>query len=177
MKAFMTLVLGLFLAGCAGGESNGADSTTMKEATTAKGAEETTVLEAQGNPSRPPVSTLSYGGREVTGSLASSDWAFSGSVGTVAADEWYLVPPERKTLTVPSGSEMVFGYGGQKPPNTVEVHAWPLGKKGGPSHPKAHGTGVERTIPAELPPGEYVLEVSVKEQRGNAFYFFRIIVD
>jgi hypothetical protein len=42
---------------------------------------------------------------------------------------------------------------------------------------EAHGSGVQRTVPAELPPGEYVLEVSVKEQQNDASYYFRIMVE
>jgi hypothetical protein len=62
----------------------------------------------------------------------------------------------------------------------VQIHVRPLGKKGG-SHPslQAHGSGVERkrTIPADLPPGEYVLQVFVKEQQGDAVYYFRVMVE
>ena len=42
---------------------------------------------------------------------------------------------------------------------------------------KAHGSGVERTIPAELPPGEYVVDVHVTEPQGGASYFFRVMVE
>jgi hypothetical protein len=60
----------------------------------------------------------------------------------------------------------------------VQIHVRPLGKKDG-SHPslQAHGSGVERTIPADLPPGEYVLQVFVKEQQGDAVYYFRVMVE
>jgi hypothetical protein len=75
---------------------------------------------------------------------------------------------------------MVFRYGGQSPPKTVEGGAYPLNKlqKTGMMRPdhslKAHGSGVQRTIPAELPPGEYVLEVVIKDQQGDAAYYFRV---
>ena len=42
---------------------------------------------------------------------------------------------------------------------------------------EAQGSGVKRTIPAKLPPGEYVLEVFVKVQQGDASYYFRILVE
>jgi hypothetical protein len=73
---------------------------------------------------------------------------------------------------------MVFRYGRQRPPNTVQINVNPLGKKAG-SQPSlnAKGSGVERTIPAELPPGEYVLGVFVVEQQGDASYSFRIMVE
>ncbi len=41
---------------------------------------------------------------------------------------------------------------------------------------EAQGSGVQRTIPAELPPGEYVLDVFVKGQQYDASYYFRIVV-
>jgi hypothetical protein len=78
---------------------------------------------------------------------------------------------------------MVFRYGGQNPPKTVEAGAYSLDKlkKAGVVRPerslKAHGMGVQRTIPAELPPGEYVLEVFVKVRQGDASYYFRIMVE
>jgi hypothetical protein len=42
---------------------------------------------------------------------------------------------------------------------------------------KAHGSGVQRTIPATLPPGEYVMEVSIAaNEEDGADYYFRIMV-
>ena len=84
---------------------------------------------------------------------------------------------------MPPDSGMVFRYGGQNPPKTVEAGAYPLKKhqKAPMIRPdrslKAHGSGVQRTIPAELPPGEYVLEVSVEVQQDDASYYFRIMVE
>ena len=178
MKALMTLVLVLLLAGCAAGQ--GSAGRTLGEETTAY-KEETTVLQGGGNLRRPPESTLSYGGREVRGSLGSYSWSFSSaSAGSGGVDTGYITPPRKQMLTVPSGSKMVFRYGGQRSPSMVQIHVRPLGKKGG-SHPslQAHGSGVERkrTIPADLPPGEYVLQVFVKEQQGDAVYYFRVMVE
>ena len=196
MKVLMTLVLGFLLAGCAAGEG-GAGSTTTQEETTAY-KEETTVLEAEDNLPRPPDSTLSYGGREVKGTLGTYCWT-SGRTG-VCADAPLIFPPRKKTLTVPSGSEMVFRYGRQRSPDTVNAGAVALDKKGQPrppsSHKKgqprpltprpltsgyppleAHGSGVERTIPVELPQGEYGVYVDVTEPQGDASYSFRIMVE
>jgi len=88
---------------------------------------------------------------------------------------------------VPSGSEMVFRYGGQRAPKTVgHIHASALGKKGASTASadpnlsrriKAHGSGVERTIPAELSPGEYVVDIFVIEPQGDAVYYFRVMVE
>jgi hypothetical protein len=179
----MTLVLVLLLAGCAAGQSDA--GRTLAEETTARHAEETTVLQGGGNPRRPPDSTLSYRGREVRGSLGSYCW------GNMCADTFLFVPPRKKTLTVPSGSEMVFRYGGQRPPKKVGAGAYPLSKNGtstaspDPSRSrslKAHGSGVERTIPVELPPGEYLVDVFIQEPQttrgvNDASYYFRVMVE
>ena len=183
MKVLMTLVLVLLLAGCAAGKGDGAGSTTTQEEITAY-KEESTVLQGEGNLRRPPESTLSYSGREVKGKLGSYCWTY-GRTGVCADSIGPLIASEQKTLTVPSDSEMVFRYGGQNPPKTVEAGAYSLNKlkdkKAGVVRPdrslQAHGSGVERTISAELPPGEYVLEVFVKEQQGDASYYFRIMVE
>lgn len=39
-----------------------------------------------------------------------------------------LARPPQKTLTVPTDSEMVFRYGEQNPPKTVEARAYTLNK-------------------------------------------------
>jgi hypothetical protein len=183
MKVLMMLVPVLVLAGCAAGQ--GSAGPTIAEETTAHNAEEeSTVLQGGGNSRRPPDSTLSYGGREVKGSLGSYCWSY-GSSG-VCADAFLFVPPRKKTLTVPSGSEMVFRYGGQSPPKKVGAEAYPLSKNGtstaspDPNRSrslKAHGSGVERTFPAELPPGEYVVDVFITVRQGDATYYFRIMVE
>ena len=72
---------------------------------------------------------------------------------------------------------------GATPPKTVEVGAYSLKKlqKTGTFRPdrtlKVHGSGVQKTVPAKLPPGEYVLEVSIKGQQYDASYYFRIVVE
>jgi hypothetical protein len=195
LKALMTLVLVLLLAGCAAGQGDA--GRTLSEETTANSTEETTVYKeettvlggAEDLP-RPPDSTLSYGGREVKGTLGSYCWS-SGKSG-VCADSTFIVPPRKKTLTVPSGSEIVFRYGGQTPPKKLGAAAYPLSKNDtssaspdpSRSHSlKAHGSGVERTIPVELPAGEYVADVFIQvpqtTTRGvnDATYYFRIMVE
>jgi hypothetical protein len=196
MKALLTLALALLLAGCAAGQ--GSAGRSIAEETTANGTEETTVYKEEttvlageeGLP-RPPDSTLSYGGREVKGLLGTYEWP-SGQTRT-AADAPILIPRKQKTLTVPSGSEMVFRYGGQSPLKTVNAAAYTfdpifdkklrsLGIRANADYSsrrslKVHGSGVERTIPAELPPGEYVLEVLIKERQGDAAYYFRVMVE
>jgi hypothetical protein len=184
MKGLMTLVLGLLLAGCAVGQGDGADSTIAEEETTAHSVREETTVLTGGDLPRPPKSTLSYGGREVKGTLGTYCWGDGGT--QVCADTAFIVPPRKKTLTVSSGSEVVFRYGGQRPPKKVGARASPLSKNDTSSASanlnrsrslKAHGSGVERTIPAELPPGEYVVDVHVTEPQGGASYFFRVMVE
>ncbi len=191
MKALTKLVLVLLLAGCAAEQGNVGRTPAEEETTAYK--EETTVQEGAGDLKRPPESTLSYGGQEVKGTLGTYCWT-SDRRGECVDSTGPPVRSKEKTLTVPSGSEVVFRYGGQSPPKTVEAGAYPLNKKGQlripPSHKKgqpghvisphpleAHGSGIERTVPAELPPGEYVLEVSVEEPQGGATYYFRVMVE
>ena len=176
----MTLVLVLLLVGCAAGQGDAGQRPA--EETTANGTEETTTLTGGGGVPRPPDSTLSYGGQEVKGALGSYCWSSGNSFGC-ADSIWPLIPSKQKALTVPSGSEMVFRYGGQSPPKTVEVAVYLLNKLRETStyrpdySPKAQGSGVQRTISAELPPGEYVLEVLTKDQQDDASYYFRVIVE
>src|ERR671921_499543 len=182
MKVLMTLVLVLVLAGCAAGQGNA--GRTPAEETTANGTEETTAYKEEttiqkraGNRARPPDSTLSYGGQEVKGVLGS--YCTPTTCYDVAA---MPVSPKQQTLTVPSGSEMVFRYGGQRPPKTVKVDAFTLNKKGyqvcsSRRSLKAQGSGVERTIPAELPPGEYGVDVFVVEPQSDANYTFHVMVE
>ena len=190
MKALITLVLALLVAGCAAGRDDGAGSAPTQEEPTANATEETTVLQEE---TTPPDSTLTHGGREVKGMLGS--YCFSGNSGGTCVDaSWPLIPSKQNTLAVPPDSEMVFRFGGQDPPKTVEARAYSLKKlqeripaMRPDSSLKAQGSGVQRTIPAELPPGEYVLEVSVKGsinvpdfpriQQHDSSYYFRIMVE
>ena len=183
LKVLVNLALVLvFAGGCAAGEGN-AGSTIAEEETTAHSAqEETTGLERGYGIPRPPDGTLSYGGREVKGTLGSYCW-YSDNSGGCVDKVWPLIPSKQKTLTVPSDSEMVFRYGGQSPPDKVEVRAYALNKlqKTGTMRPDSSldnkASGVQTTIPAGLPPEEYVLEVSVKElPDSGAGYYFRVIV-
>ncbi len=159
------------------------ETTTTYEEETSAHKEETTVQDGAGDLKRPPVSTLSYGGQEVGGSLGSYCWMYGNR--ELCADTVFITPPRERTLTLPSGSEMVFRYGGQRAPKTVGIHASALGGKGtatASADPKlsrllkVHGSGVERTIAVELPPGEYVVSVFVTELQGDATYYFRVMV-
>jgi opacity protein-like surface antigen len=174
------VVLVLILAGCAA-EQGGAGSTSADETTAQIAQEETTASLGGGALKRPPDSTLSYGGREVKGRLGSYCWSYRGTDGYF---DVALMPvsPKQQTLTVPSGSEMVSRYGGQWSPDRMKASAFTLNKKLYPVWSsrrslKVHGSGVERTIPAEAPPGEYVMDVFVLEPQGDANYSFHVMVE
>jgi hypothetical protein len=44
----------------------------------------------------------------------------------MVADGINAPPPRRQTLFVPSGSEMIFRYGGQRPPTEVSATTYTL---------------------------------------------------
>ena len=183
MKVLMTLVLVLLLAGCAAGEGgageSGAGSITTEEETTAY-KQETTVL-GGGNLPRPPDSTLSYGGREVKGALGSYCWGDGGT--HVCGDGPFITPPRKKMLSVPSDSEMVFRYGGQRAPDKVEVEAnslkW-LQKTAVVSsrqHSEGPRFGSRKDYPCSVATRRVRRVVVVTEPQGDASYFFRIMVE
>jgi hypothetical protein len=187
MKALMTLVLALLVAGCAAGNGDGAGPATTQEEPTANATEETTVYNEETTVlaiPEPPDSTLSYGGREIKGALGSYCWS-SGASFVCADSSGPPIGGKQEMLTVPPDSEMVFRYGGQNPPKTVEAGAYSLNKlkkAGGvvrlDRSLEAQGSGVQRNIPAKLPPGEYVLEVSIEaNEQDGADYYFRIVVE
>lgn len=93
-----------------------------------------------------------------------------------------LVPGKEKALAVPAGSDMVFDYGGEGPPDAVRAGAEPLGPGGEPAGASSRRleTGGSRdrvAIPAELPTGVYVVDVSVTVPEGDASYYFRVVVE
>jgi hypothetical protein len=150
----------------------------VTQRTTVRG-EETTAHEEEtaARSSGPPHSTLTYGGQAAR-SPTSAPYCWG-----MCADGKWTVPPRRQPLYVPSGSEMVFRYEAPRPPKKVSVSAKSFDEKdmfgapvGSPRRLYAHGSGVERTIPAELPPGEYGLYVYVTAPQGDPYYVFRVVV-
>ena len=146
---------------------------------------------------KPPDSTLTLGNRSVSGVLGSYCWS-SPSGATCADAAGIPVPPEEEALTVPAGSGMVFDFGGSRRPTSVKAVAYPLGRgnelsgrrRGGflvPSEGRSALTtedlkvrrkGDRTEIPAELSPGEYVVELFVRVPGGNdATYYFRVAVE
>ena len=99
---------------------------------------------------------------------------------------------------MPMGSVLMFDYGGERRPHSVEARAYPLeqekkllrGAEGTRLMRPKEGRSVlvteklrvrrevgDRTaIPAELSSGEYVVEVLVRVPEGDASYYFRTAV-
>ena len=195
MKVLMTLVVVFVLAGCAAGEGDAGSPTTQEETTAYK--EETTVLEGGDHIPRPPDSTLSYGGREVKGTLGTYCWT-SGKLNACADGIGPGVGAGAKMLRVAQSSGMIFDYGGKGPLDSVAPTAYPIGRGNelvgmggfcilqpseGRSKLRSADLRVVRSardqmkIPAELPPGEYVVDVDVTVQQGDASYYFRVRVE
>jgi hypothetical protein len=173
------------------------ETTALEEATTAfEDLQREDVLQA------PPDATLSYGGRELR-SWVSGGVCWQTTRNGMCPTDLGPVQVEaqlKKRLYVPSGSEMVFHYEAPRPPNEVTSGTVPfLGMRParnplngslieresepdlGSHHYRleVHGSGVERTIPAELPPREYLVYVSVKDPQGlgDLLYEFRVKVE
>ena len=148
--------------------------------------------------SKPPQSTLSFKGRTVTGEIGSYCWSSPGTPATCADAAGIPVAREQQTLTVLTGPALMFDYGGEGWPDSVEARAYPLeqekrwlpGPEGTSLMRPEEGRSVlatedlrvrremgDRTaIPAELSSGEYVVEVLVGVPEGDASYYFRVNV-
>jgi hypothetical protein len=185
-------LVGVFLSGCRAAPGTGARD----------GSERTDGSERSdgASGSRPPRSTLSYGGETVTGALGTYCWTqtpsgddtlFSGGcVDTVG------VPVSEETLTVPAGSTLTFAYGGKKL-DSLSVSAHRIGQKnhlekvaggsvlvpneGGKGYRtirlQIHRFGDRAHVAAELPAGEYVVAAFVRVSQGDAVYGFRVAVE
>jgi hypothetical protein len=144
-----------------------------------------------------PDSTLTLGNRSVSGVLGSYCWT-SPSGATCADAAGIPVPPEEQALAVPSGSVMVFDFGGSRRPTSVKAVAYPLGRGNELSGRRRGGflvpgegrsalatedlgilrKGDRTEIPAELPTAEYVVGLFVRVPGGNdATYYFRVAVE
>ena len=137
-----------------------------------------------GGGSRPPDSTLSYGGETASGALGTYCWkrGCADSVGIVAYKD---------ELRVPAGATVTFAYGGRKL-DLIEVAAYRIGPGNQPEQmgrkilliPAGKGTELpaRRTenraqITAELPAGRYVVDVFATMPEGDASYGFLIAVE
>jgi hypothetical protein len=159
------------------GEAGGSSETTAIEET----SNEPTLM---GGGSRPPDSTLSYGGETASGALGTYCWrnGCADSVGIVA---------DRDELTVPAGATVTFAYGGRKL-DSAEVAAYRIGPGNQPEEmgrkilliPAGKGTelparrsGNRAQVTAELPAGRYVVDVFATMPEGDASYGFLIAVE
>jgi hypothetical protein len=137
-----------------------------------------------GGGSRPPNSTLSYGGETARGALGTYCWksGCADSVGIVAYKD---------ELRVPGGATVTFAYEGRKL-DLIEVVAYRIGSKNQPEQmgrkilliPAGKGTelparrsGTRAQITAELPAGRFVVDVFATTPEGDASYGFLIAVE
>jgi hypothetical protein len=150
--------------------------------------------------SRPPRSTLSYGGETVTGALGSYCWTQTPSgddtlSSGICADA-VGVPVNEETLTVPAGSTLTFAYGGKKL-DSLSVSADRIGQgnhlermgdvsvlvpdEGNKEYRtirlQIHRFGDGAHVAAELPAGKYVVAAFVRVPQGDAVYGFRVVVE
>lgn len=151
--------------------------------------------ERPSGPTKPPDSTLTLGNLSVIGVLGSYCWT-TPSGATCADAAGIPVPPEEQTLAVPAGSSMIFDLGRSRRPTSVRAVAYPIGRgnelsgrrQGGFLVPregrsvlatenlKVRRKDVQTQISAELPVGEYVVELFVRVSGGDASYYFRAAV-
>jgi hypothetical protein len=134
--------------------------------------------------SRPPESTLSYGDQTATGELGSYCWfKEEGSTrisGGMCADAILKAPPEEKTLTVPVGATLHFDYGGEARPDGVEAGVYPMirGKVASEAEPlRIRREGDQTKLFADLPAGEYVINVFLYVPEGDVSYYFRVVTE
>lgn len=128
-------------------------------------------------PNGPPDSTLTYGQRVIVGQPGSFCWMSSGNGGCADAA---LTVPER-TLRVPMGEELRFAYGGQLA-TEMRGTSYPITQNDRVDYPdgarplKRVESQNKASIPVDLTPGEYLLEVFVRVPQGDASYYFHLLV-
>lgn len=191
-KPYLLLVaLALFVSGCA--TATGPGGTGGEEPTKRGGGEPTkTGGEDPATPTtmmipEPPGSTLSYGGETVDGGLGSYCWSAGGAGGCADA---FAVVLEEETLEAPAGATLSFAYEGRAL-DSLSVAAYRADRegRGGPRQgdmflPPTRGgaakdlpvrrSGTRARIVADLPAGEYVLDVFARMPEGDASYGFRL---
>jgi hypothetical protein len=139
--------------------------------------------------SRPPQSTLSYGGETVSGALGTYCWE------SVCVDK-IGIPVNEEALTVPAGSTLTFAYGGKKL-DSLSVSADRIGRgnhlerigrvsvlvpdEGSKGYQEirlqSNRSGNRARFAAELPAEKYVVSVFVRVPQGDALYGFRVVVE
>lgn len=184
--SLLFVAFALFVPGCAA--ATGPDDTGGGETSEPRredSAPQTTMMFPE-----PPGSTLSYAGETVEGGLGSYCWFMGGSGG--CADTFAIIL-EEETLEAPAGATLSFAYRG-KALDSLSVAAYRAGREGGggdreddeflpPSRGggakdlRVHRSGTKARIFADLPAGEYVLDIFARMPQGDASYGFRLILE
>src|SRR5918997_241765 len=191
LKPYLLFVaFAVFTSGCAaatGPDDAGGGEPTKRGGPTEARGEEPTLPTTMMFP-EPPGSTLSYGGETVEGGLGSYCWTWGGGGG--CADAFAIILGD-DTLEAPAGATLSFDYRG-KALDSLSVTAFRAGREGRgggreveilpPSSRKGDDLRVRRSgtrarIVADLPPGEYVLDVFARMPEGDASYGFRLILE
>jgi hypothetical protein len=159
------------------GDAGDSPETTATEET----SDEPTLM---GGGSRPPDSTLSYGGETARGALGTYCWK-SGCVDSVG------IVAFKDELRIPAGATVTFAYGGRKL-DSMGVAAYRIGPGNQPEQmgrkilliPAGKGTelparlsGNRAQITPELPAGRYGVDVFATMPEGDASYGFLIAVE
>lgn len=182
-------ILVIVAVGCATASDRDSPSTRVETTDGRMEKTESTSM-AQGR-NAPPDSTLEYDGRSATGGLGSFCW------NSMCADAPGVpVPKEKHTLAVSRDSVMEFRFGGKERLTSVVATAYPIDRGnavgemgGGRILVSAEGNsdlisedlrvrerGNEILIPADIPAGEYVVDVFIQAPRKDASYVFRVMV-
>ncbi len=117
----------------------------------------------------PPGSTLSYGGKTVEAGIGTYCWFTGGSGACVDGTGTNVGKDE---LVVRSGASMTFVYKGKKLDSLRISARNGLGEK----DLKARRSETRARIAADLPDGEYVLDVFATMPEGDVSYGFGLTV-
>jgi hypothetical protein len=176
-----TLIVALSGCGMTSGSGDTDDSSKMRSIEETSNGPEPTLI---GGGSRPPDSTLSYGGETVSGTLGTYCW-INGCVDTVG------IGASTDELTVPAGSSVTFAYGGSVL-DSVGVAAYQIGRRNQPekisgnivlmsagkgTELPVHQTCNQARITVGLPVGRYVVDVFATIPQGDASYGFLVAVE
>lgn len=184
--SLLFVAFALLVPGCAA--ATGPDDTGGGE--TSKARREVSVPPTTMMFPEPPGSTLSYRGETVEGGLGTYCWLMGGSGG--CADAFAVILGE-ETLDAPAGATLSFVYRG-KALDSLSVAAYRAGREdagggredgeflppykgGGVKDLRVRRSGTRARIVADLPPGEYVLDVFARMPQGDASYGFRLILE